>query len=114
MNTDFGAILSVQPGLNPGLVVLLSSIAGLLAFALSNALYVLRMRHRRMSPNLSSPWAMRIRTTIAATVVAAVIIALASAIPGPTLVEGKGWLSGNNLFSVTSRAGFAASVWVLA
>jgi len=102
-------MLSVQPGLNPGLVVLLSSIAGLLAFALSNALYVLHMRHRRLASKLTSPWAMRIRTTIAVTVVAALIIALAAAIPGPTLVDGKGWLSGDNLFSVTSRAGFAAS-----
>ena len=100
---------SLQAGLNPGLVVLLSSIAGLLAFALSNALYVLHMRHRRLASKLTSPWAMRIRTTIAATVVAASIIALALAIPGPTLVDGKGWLSGDNLFSVTSRAGFAAS-----
>jgi hypothetical protein len=29
--------------------------------------------------------------------------------PGPTLVESRGWLSGDDLFSVTSRAGFAAS-----
>ena len=109
MNTDFSVLPTLQPGLNPWLVVLLSSIAGLLAFALSNALYILHLRHRHVIATLTTPFAMRVRNTTTATIVAVVFVALALSVPGPKLIEGRGWLSGDNLFSVTSRAGFVAS-----
>jgi hypothetical protein len=109
MTANFGDLLNLQPGLNPWLVVLLSSIAGLLAFAVSNALYVLHMRHGRVAAKLTGRSATRIRNTIKAALIAMSVVALCLAIPGPTLVDGRGWLSGDNLFVVTSRAGFTAN-----
>jgi hypothetical protein len=109
VETDFNQLLNVQPGLNPWLVVLLSSIAGLLAFALCNALYVVHVRHRRLSSKLDHPVVNRVRRMATATLVTSLVLALALSIPGPKLVDGTGWLSGDNLFSVSSRAGFAAS-----
>jgi hypothetical protein len=108
MGSEFSALLNLQPGLNPWLVVLLSSIAGLLTFALSHALYVLHTRHRRLTANFSRLDA-RVRGAIAWSIVAVLLIALIRAIPGPMLVDGRGWLSGDDLFTVTSRAGFIAS-----
>lgn len=109
MSTEISGLLNLQPGLNPWLVVLLSSIAGLLAFALSNALYVLHTRHRRLSASLTDRLDTRVRSAVAWSIVAVALIALSLAIPGPTLVDGRGWLSGDDLFTVTSRAGFIAS-----
>jgi hypothetical protein len=106
---DLTALLGNQAGLNPWLVVLLSSIAGLLAFALSNALYVLHSRHKHASAALRRPVAMRVRRSLAASAVAAAALALILTTPGPKLVEDRGWLSGDDLFSVSSRAGFVAS-----
>jgi hypothetical protein len=108
VSTEFGGLLNLQPGLNPWLVVLLSSIAGLLAFALSNALYVLHTRHRRLTANLTRLDA-RVRSAVSWSIVAVALMALSLAIPGPMLVDGRGWLSGDDLFTVTSRAGFIAS-----
>lgn len=108
MTANFSDMLNLQPGLNPCLVVLLSSIAGLLAFAASNALYVLHMRHGRLTAKPKDRSAIRVRNAIAAGLIAMSFVALCLAVPGPTLVDGRGWLSGDNLFVVTSRAGFTA------
>jgi hypothetical protein len=109
MTANFGDVLNLQPGLNPWLVVLLSSIAGLLTFAASNALYVLHMRHGRLTAKFTGRSAMRVRNAIAAALIAMSVVALCLAVPGPTLVDDRGWLSGDNLFVVSSRAGFTAS-----
>jgi hypothetical protein len=107
--SDFGSLLGTQAGLNPWLVVLLSSIAGLLAFAVSNALYVLHTRHKRVVAALENPWVVRLRHAMKAYVVALAAIVGILAMPGPKLLENRGWLSGDDLFAVSSRAGFVAS-----
>ena len=109
MTANFGGLLNLQPGLNPWLVVLLSSISGLLTFAVSNALYVLHMRHGRLTAKLTGRSEKRIRNAITAALIAVSVVSLSLAVPGPTLVDGRGWLSGDNLFVVASRAGFTAS-----
>ncbi len=109
MTAHFGDLLNLQPGLNPWLVMLLSSIAGLLTFAASNALYVLHMRHGRLGKKLEGYPTIRIRNAIMAALTAMSVVALGLVIPGPTLVDGRGWLSGNDLFVITSRAGFTAT-----
>jgi hypothetical protein len=109
MSTDIGGLLDLQPGLNPWLVVLLSSIAGLLAFALSNSLYVLHVRHRRVASPTAGRLDSRVRSAVSWSFLALCLVAVSFAVPGPTLVDGRGWLSGDNLFTVTSRAGFEAS-----
>jgi hypothetical protein len=108
VKTDVGALLNIHPGLNPWLVVLLSAIAGLLAFAICNALYVVHSRRKR-ALLATRPSASRVRTTITSTAAVVLVLAAIAVTPGPTLVESRGWLSGDDLFSVTSRAGFAAS-----
>ncbi len=109
MNTDFDALQNLQPGLNAGLVVLLSAIAGLLAFALGNALYVVHMRRRRLAQRPRGPLASRARHITGAAAAISLLAFTALNVPGPTLVEGKGWLSGDDLFTVSSRSGFVAS-----
>ena len=109
MNTDYGGLLNIQPGLNPWLVVLLSSIAGLFAFALSNALYVLHTRHRRLTAKPTARSGVRVRNAITASLITLSVAVLGLAIPGPTLVDGRGWLSGESLFVVASKSGFVAS-----
>jgi hypothetical protein len=109
VTTDLGSLLNLQLGLNPWLVVLLSSIAGLLAFAVSNALYVVHLRHRRVATRGEQPRSTRARRALIASAGAFGVLALALAIPGPKLVDGMGWLTGHDLFAVSSRAGFAAS-----
>jgi hypothetical protein len=107
VNTNFSALLNIHPGLNPWLVVLLSAIAGLLAFAVCNALYVVHVRRKRTP--LATRSVTRLRTTVTSTAAVLLVLAGIALTPGPTLVESRGWLSGDDLFSVTSRAGFAAS-----
>jgi hypothetical protein len=108
VNTDFSGLLNLQPGLNPWLVVLLSAISGLLAFALSHALYVLHTRHRRLT-NLTDRLDARARSAVSWSILVVLLTAIALAIPGPMLVDGRGWLAGDDLFTVSSRAGFIAS-----
>lgn len=109
MDTDLSILLRVQPTLNPWLVLLLGSITGLLAFAVSNALHVRNSRSRRSSSDPRGPLATRIRQGAAAAATIFLLLMLIRAVPGPTLVNTRGWLSGNDLFTVTGRPGFMAS-----
>jgi hypothetical protein len=108
VNPDYSTVLGLDAGLNPWLVILLSSIVGLLTFALCNALYVLHIRHKNAARKRRGPFAVRCRYTIGAASVAALFLWLVLAAPGPKLVEGRGWLAGDDLFAVSSRSGFVA------
>ena len=106
---DLATVWKIQPALNPWLVVLLGGISGLLVFAVSNALYVLVRRHRRVDVRPPHPIAFRLRQLVAVSGPIMLVLLLVHSVSGPKLVDGKGWLSGDGLFTVNNRPGFRAN-----
>lgn len=109
MDSDWNLLLHVQPALNPWVVVLLGSIAGLFTFAVSSAMHV---RHSRNRPSSTAAalgkFALVRRIVVVSTLLFGAFM-LARAVPGPTLVDARGWLSGEDLFTVSARPGFIAT-----
>ncbi|CAK0739410.1 membrane hypothetical protein [Gammaproteobacteria bacterium] len=107
MDVDLNTLLRVSPTLNLWLVVLLGSSSGLLVFAISSALYARHLRHRRTAKPRIDPRAVRVRRALGTALTIFVLIMLVQAVP--SLVDARGWLSADGLFTVMARTGFLAS-----